>query len=113
MDVMGVEVPGWRLARLVGCLTPDQDDSPGAEFLELVHRDVLFELELRGCVSEEAVCQIVETAVPEQDYLRWVIFAELGAFEFLSDSFTGTPAEVASAGLRAVAEALVRALIAQ
>lgn len=111
----------FSLATLADCASPDTSDSPGAQFLARIARDVAEHVgdaplgwsdQLGGL--DDAAHEIADSAVPIYTHERWQTFVDLAAYHedvtelAAPDSFDLTG--LAGVALYMIAERLVRAL---
>ena len=116
----------FHLATLADCYSPDSSDSPGAQFLARIARDVADRLvdsdEAEGSryvltelTEGDAAHEIADSAVPIYTHDMWATFADLGAYnedptgEGLASPDDGL-SKLAGIALYMIAERLVRAL---
>lgn len=111
----------YTLSYLAGCLAPDTDDSPGADFLSSVRASVV---ESWGYVSDptsedeaaDAIRGIADNAPSVYTHRRWEEFVDLGAYrEDLSEFGFDVTADtdmfnLAGVALYLIAERLARVL---
>lgn len=126
VDSIHHEHSPFHLSGLADCYSPDSSDSPGAEFLASVARDVAEHVEpyrtdeddldvYRARVDDlqqDAAHEIADSAVPIYTHDRWATFVDLGAYnedvtEFVEVSDLTDAAGVA---LYMIASRLVAAL---
>lgn len=103
----------WELARLAGCMDPDNAESPGARFLSRVADDY------REAIADEwydddSPHEIADSAVPVYTHERWQVFVDLGAYQEdiseYGDDYGADLTGAAAVALYMIAERLVYAL---
>ena len=110
------------LAGLADCYSPDTEESPGAQFLASIARDVAEYVEAGTApeyavreLAEDGAHEIADGAVPIYTHERWAVFADLGAYnedvtELAGDEVGTDLTSAAGVALYMIADRLVRAL---
>jgi hypothetical protein len=74
----------YELAELAGCGTPDDKDSPGGKFLDLIRLDFIEELGRGGFSSDtlrdDTFSEIADSAPDAYTHTRWQQFIDLCAY---------------------------------
>lgn len=108
----------FGLANDAGTIGPDATDSKGSEWLALV-RDAAIECadwqrENDGTIDPWDDHEIVDGLVPIYTYPRWLVFADLGAWQEDLDGLGGMPDDMTTAAgyaLYLIADRLVSAIL--
>jgi hypothetical protein len=83
-------MPGYALAELASCATPDGPDSPGAQWLRSVAADTLEAWTYDPLQDPgDAAHSIADAAVPVYTYPAWRIFVDLGGWQELDNDPDG------------------------
>lgn len=108
----------WELARMADCASPDDEHSPGADFLLGVQADMAerfaWAADNDEVVDGDVVSEVADGAVPVYTHPRWQVFVDLCAYqEDIRDYGTDAAdmTEAAGVALYCIAERLAFALL--
>jgi len=106
----------YALANLADCMSPDGDNSPGANFLNAIESDVIERIAWNdgNPLDSDDAHEIADGAVPVYTHRMWATFVDLGAYQE-DPSELGAEADdlnkLAAIALYMIGERLAAALI--